>query len=127
MKIYTSYLAKAKKITEHGILPVAIIRYLPKRVEMINITTLAPNADILKQYKADGLIEPYTNKFNDYLDTLDAHVILDELARISNANGHKDIALICYEKSGAFCHRHLIADWLNNSGILSTPITELDI
>jgi SAM-dependent methyltransferase len=27
------------------------------------------------------------------------------------------IALICYEKPSDFCHRHLVADWLNENGI----------
>lgn len=27
------------------------------------------------------------------------------------------IALICYEKPSDFCHRHLVADWLNKNGI----------
>ena len=27
------------------------------------------------------------------------------------------IALICYEKPTDFCHRHLVADWLNKNGI----------
>ena len=27
----------------------------------------------------------------------------------------KDIALCCYEKPTDFCHRHLVAEWLNNN------------
>ena len=27
-----------------------------------------------------------------------------------------DIALLCYEKPDDFCHRHLVADWLNKNG-----------
>lgn len=30
--------------------------------------------------------------------------------------GENDIALICYEKPTDFCHRHLVADWLNKNG-----------
>ena len=30
--------------------------------------------------------------------------------------GTEDIALVCYEKPGDFCHRHLVADWLNEAG-----------
>ena len=28
----------------------------------------------------------------------------------------KDVALVCYEKPSDFCHRHLVADWLNKNG-----------
>ena len=30
--------------------------------------------------------------------------------------GENDIALICYEKPSDFCHRHLVAEWLNQNG-----------
>lgn len=29
----------------------------------------------------------------------------------------KEICLICYEKPSDFCHRHLVADWLNKNGV----------
>lgn len=34
------------------------------------------------------------------------------------------IALVCYEKSGDFCHRHIVADWLNQAGY---DVKELEI
>lgn len=34
---------------------------------------------------------------------------------IEQLSGGRDCALLCYEKPGDFCHRHLIADWLNKS------------
>ena len=27
----------------------------------------------------------------------------------------ESIALVCYEKSSYFCHRHLVADWFNQN------------
>jgi len=35
----------------------------------------------------------------------------------------KDAVLVCYEKSGDFCHRHLIAEWLESNGIECSEIT----
>jgi len=32
-----------------------------------------------------------------------------------------DIALVCYEKPGDFCHRHLVAEWLRAADI---PVEE---
>ena len=26
----------------------------------------------------------------------------------------KDVVLLCFERPGAFCHRHVLADWLGN-------------
>ena len=38
---------------------------------------------------------------------------------ISSGHGDRDIVLLCFEdvrKSGEWCHRQLIADWLNEHG-----------
>lgn len=46
----------------------------------------------------------------------DATTVIKELNYlVLNVNG-KDIALICYEKPSDFCHRHLVAEWLNQNG-----------
>ena len=34
-----------------------------------------------------------------------------------NNDSNKDICLMCYEKPSDFCHRHLVANWLNENGI----------
>jgi len=33
---------------------------------------------------------------------------------IEKASGGKDIVLCCYEKTGEFCHRHVLAELLKN-------------
>ena len=54
--------------------------------------------------------------YAEVLDQLDAANVIKELNNlVSNVNG-KDIALICYEKPSDFCHRHLVAEWLNQNG-----------
>lgn len=60
--------------------------------------------------------EYYIEHFRaEVLDSLDAESVIKELnCLIPNANG-KDIALICYEKPSDFCHRHLVAEWLNQN------------
>lgn len=67
------------------------------------------------------------NRDNDYyiehfqkevLDGLDATEVILDFSRMAygfNA-GENDIALICYEKPSDFCHRHLVAGWLNQNG-----------
>ena len=39
---------------------------------------------------------------------LNPQEILGEILNLSEG----DIALVCYEKPGDFCHRHLVASWL---------------
>lgn len=51
--------------------------------------------------------------FYQFYNQLDFDVIMRELSELSEG---KDVALICYEKSSDFCHRHLVAEWLAQHG-----------
>jgi uncharacterized protein (DUF488 family) len=47
---------------------------------------------------------------------LNKQEIKDVLEELENEG--KDIIFLCYEKSGDFCHRHILADWLEeNMGV----------
>ena len=54
-------------------------------------------------------------KHNIILISICGTVIKELNYLVPNVNG-KDIALICYEKPSDFCHRHLVAEWLNKNG-----------
>jgi len=57
--------------------------------------------------------------FNEQvLDKLNATDVVLDFSRLSyDYNiGKKDVCLICYEKPSDFCHRHLVAEWLNKNG-----------
>lgn len=110
MKIYTSYFAKIKNMPEN-IIPITICGQAPKGYNGKQFRVLAPTYDIFKQYKQTGDSELYTQRFyNERLNKLNA---LDIYKRLEILSEGKDIALICYEKPSDFCHRHLVADWLN--------------
>ncbi len=56
----------------------------------------------------------YIDCFNkQVLNNLNTDKVLEELYELSN---YKDIVLLCYETPDKFCHRQLVADWLNKSG-----------
>lgn len=65
---------------------------------------LAPSWDMVNEYKKTGDKEAYIRKFNIILSKLNAREIYEELG--DNA------IMLCYEKSGDFCHRRLVADWI---------------
>lgn len=54
-------------------------------------------------------IDVYTN---EVLNNLDPEFVVNELTKM--ANGY-DVVLLCYEKSGDFCHRNLVADWIGQT------------
>ncbi|RLI53634.1 MAG: hypothetical protein DRO87_11325 [Candidatus Thorarchaeota archaeon] len=109
--IYTSYFARLKDVRNLGITPVSVAQGLPRGIEILSYRKLAPPWGLIKEYKRTGDESLYTrvyfetilNKFNQY------KVITDILLLALEPN----VALICFEKPGDFCHRHLIAQWLN--------------
>jgi uncharacterized protein (DUF488 family) len=43
--------------------------------------------------------------------------VIEDLQKIANTKDTDKIILLCYEKPGDFCHRHLVADWLTKNGL----------
>lgn len=120
--IYTSYFAKLRKIPP-GVVPIAICLYPPKWYRGLTYKALAPPAHLLNAWNSDGVthkgyIRVYTNEI---LNNLNPEAVVNELTKM--ADGH-DVALLCYEKNGDFCHRHFVAGWLRRAGF---ECEELDI
>ena len=114
--IYTTYFAKLKKLPEN-IIPIAICAKPPKGYSGAVFHTLAPKYDFFMKWKENHNNDYYIKCFNEQvLDKLDAYNTVIELSELAGfINRHNDICLICYEKPGDFCHRHLVSDWLNKN------------
>ena len=115
MNIYTSYYAKCRKIP-HTITRISIAGKAPTGYRGIEYKVLAPKKDFFMKWKDnhdnDYYIECFNKQVLSVLNPADVYNRLEELS------GGQDIVLLCYEKSGDFCHRHLVADWLSkNLGI----------
>lgn len=75
--------------------------------------TLAPKWHFFKKYKEDGDSEYYTKCYQEeVLKRLNPKEIYDKL---------DGAILLCYEKPGEFCHRRLVADWLEKSLGIEVP------
>lgn len=110
--MHTSYYAKSGKHPN----AVSIAGRAPAWYTGRQYKKLAPTLEIFKKYKNDGDTEYYTEHFyNDVLCKLDPEKVLKELGPFS--------ILLCYEKPGEFCHRHLVAQWLTEK--TGEIITEL--
>ena len=114
MKIYTSYFANLKKVYAANIAPIGIARFSPKYFYGNNLLTLAPRADMLSMEQ-----DRYDREYKKILSQLNPHVIYKRIEEIAEG---RDVALLCYEKFGEHCHRHLVAEWLNKE--LGLDITE---
>lgn len=111
--IYTSYFAKLKKLPTN-IIPIAICGKSPEWYKGLQYKVLAPRYWFFREWKKTHDNDFYIENFNkEILSLLDPHEIVKKLKQIANSD---DIALICYEKPEDFCHRHLVAEWLNKYG-----------
>ena len=109
MKIYTSYFANLKNLEKDDIVPIGICCYPPKWFKGPNLRASAPSPDILEKCKSSHA--EYEKRYKTEVLSLfkDANILLE---RISFISGGKDAALCCYEKPSDFCHRHILAKWL---------------
>ena len=121
MNIYTSYFAKMNKIPSNYV-PVAICAKKPDFYNGLLYKKLAPTYDIFMKYKNDNDIKSYMIGYKtQVLSKLNVHTVVEELSRLTN--NAENIVLMCYEKSDSYCHRHFVADWLNNNGIKCTELS----
>ena len=71
---------------------------------------LAPRKDMLHMEEGD-----YRREYRKILDRLDPRRVYDDL-------GSESI-LLCWERAGQFCHRRLVAEWLEKN--LGVKVPEL--
>ena len=110
----TSYFS-SPKIIKKDIKLVSICRKTPNwfTVPHRNYKLLQPEYDLIMSYKSKKITaEEYTKiYYRDVLNKLDPAKTYQELGENS--------VLLCYEKSGEFCHRHLVGKWLmDNLGVI---------
>lgn len=117
--IYTSYFAKIKELEKNNIIPISICGKAPNWYKGLQYKKLAPKYSFFMEWKKTHDNEYYIKHFKDeVLELLDIENVSKEISNLLLDNHFQgDIALICYEKSSDFCHRHLVADWLNQNGV----------
>lgn len=112
--IYTSYFAKLKELEKHNIIPISICGKTPDWYKGLQYKDLAPKYGFFMEWKKNHDNNYYIQCFNEQvLKNLNVENVIFQLYSLARA---KDIALICYEKPSDFCHRHLVAEWLNQNG-----------
>ena len=114
--MFTGYFAKLKEYEESGLVPVSIAAKTPDWYKGLEYKKLAPKWEFFNEWKNgshkgdDGYyIQCYTEEVLSQLAGADVIRELKELAGVDTDR----IILLCYEKPADFCHRHIVADWLN--------------
>lgn len=114
--MYTSYFARRKQLLQMGytnLISIAgksmddFVKFYGDDIKKHEYKTLAPKYWFFKKYKEDGDEEYYTEQYyKEVLSKLNAKDVFKKLG--------DDAVLLCWEAPNKFCHRHLVADWLNN-------------
>ena len=130
MRIYTSYFANIPNLEKADIVPIGICAKVPKFFENPNLASVAPSDSILWEYKKSEQTEADWEHYKEryYNEILIAvsynpQLLIDRIEYITDG---KDCALVCYETPEDRCHRHLLADFLNEK-IPSLNIVEYPI
>ena len=119
--LYTTYFHKINQLPNET-KKLIITRFPPKWFDISKypntyiVKDLAPYAETLLEYKKDNNWEKYVEKFNLQMqEDKIMDIMLDKL--YLKLRQGKDYALICYEKDYIYCHRYLIAKYLESKGI----------
>ena len=109
MNIYTGYFGNVREYNGKHLVSVCL--YQPRGWEaMDNYKPLNPTSEILKlKYKPDE----YRIEYQKILDKVSYEDFIEYLKEKSEG---KYVVLMCYETPDQFCHRHMIADWINSFG-----------
>ena len=126
--IYTSYF-EILEFLPKTMVPISICITPPDGYSGPEYKQLAPKVDFFRKWKLNHDNQYYTGEFSRLiLNKSDADSVYADLIQIAkqyidtlpaNDIRHQyfSIVLLCYEKPTEFCHRHLVAQWLQDCGI----------
>lgn len=114
MKIFTSYFGNVGTLKRCGIHPISIARWSPRNWDGDRLIWLAPTPYMVKEASR----EEYIRMYKSICQSVNIELLIRQLSDIGDG---KDVALLCYERPGQFCHRHMLAEYLTEHGI---PVKE---
>ncbi len=104
-RLYTSYFNSGEWDSEYA---VSIAGKSPPWYNQAEFKELAPKFWFFEKYKRDGDKDFYTKQYHEeVLSHLDPEEVYNRLGQ--------NTVLLCWEKPGEFCHRHIVADWFTNA------------
>lgn len=74
---------------------------------------------LVERYKSGSITkEQYSEEYyRVVLSKLDPHEVLNEIVSLFG----DDATLLCFEKAGEFCHRRIVADWIEKGTGVKVP------
>jgi hypothetical protein len=107
--IYTSYFARANKLTDVYRISISVSTPQWAIIED-RMPLLAPSWDILNRYKKDGDVRKYRRDYFELLrERRDAVPVM--LNRLEELGKNHTVLLCCWESADKFCHRRLLVEF----------------
>ena len=119
MKIYTTYFSKIR-LLPGDVVPISISMKSPDWYKGLEYKKLAPKFNFFMEWKRNKNNGYYIDHYySEVLNKLNPEKVIEDLINLIPSDHEiNGIALVCYEKPGIFCHRHIVAHWLiKNIGI----------
>lgn len=111
---YTGYFCKIPEYLKANLLPIGIAKKLPSGIDIPHLPELGPNWSIYSNYRQNKNTAEYTRRYVDeILSGLLQFKIMEKMLSFRLTVQQIPI-LLCYEKPSDFCHRHIVAGWLNH-------------
>ena len=108
--IYTSYFARANKLTD--VYRISVCYSTPSWATVEDrLPVFAPTWEILDRYKKTGNIVEYEQSYFKLLDSRKDQVRL-ALQQLQELSKNKTVLLCCWENVNKFCHRRLLSKYL---------------
>ena len=137
LKIYTSYVSPMTldAIVKHNILPIFIIRSIHNSQLIgqysdtsIHFKDLAPQTELFRA-RRDGLISDleFDKRYIIEMSRINFQDTIKRLDYLASLCGASGVALLGYGNDYSKCHRRLLSELLNSSGLLENNIKELII
>ncbi len=113
-EIFTSYYARAKSLEADRWLFLQISQSSPSwwpNEYLVKLKEVMPPWYLVTSIKVGAISEEeYRCQYLKYLeDTVDREALVNRLNKYLK---YTNVVLLCYEKSADFCHRHILAEWL---------------
>lgn len=114
-----------------GYLPVFVCRFMNPLVEKyentrIHFKELSPSYELFCDSKYNNLpFESYIDRYIEEQKNLDVLRLLGRIKSLVDESNSKGAVLLCYCKDRNHCHRSILAEMINSTKLLSSPIVEL--
>lgn len=137
LKILTSYVSRENldKFVKSEILPIFIIRNISgSRLisqysgTILQFKQLSPQTELFQRYRRGEIdFDRYQKEYVIGLAGLNYSNLIKRLEYLQELSGANSVVLLGYEKDPDMCHRTLLSDILNRTGLLEIEVREAEI